>query len=248
MDVARYPHDLIPQVAWKERMCTEEMLETMGDFCLLRRCDCSEEKGIKIDMVAEGGSPILTHDALTDQRIANMSMSLLGTLFQKDDIRFKQKEEAMADWNGGEVDAVRLIENFVEEVPEPWFVVVWLAGGLHNQEVPYKKGGIKQEDFEKFKEEVNTVSGIVLGTLAEYNAEEEPLYGVTKVNHRPSNLNYWHFTLDVYPATREGYIEEPQDNSEKKLLKKVGKQFLRYSFKRYEEVSIAQMKESLWIK
>lgn len=229
-------------------MSTEEMLELMDDFCLLRRCDCSEEQGINTEVVADGGCPFLTHKALSDQRVANMSMSLLGALFQKDDIRFKQKEDAMADWKGEEVDAPRLIERFVEEVPKPWFVVVWFAQGLHNQPVPYKKGGIKPEGFEEFKKEVKSVSGIVLGTLAEYNATTEPLFGTTKVNHRPTNLNYWHFTHDVRPATREGYIEEPQDNSEKNLLKKVGKQLLRYSFKRYEEVNIPQVMDSLWIK
>ena len=81
-----------------------------------------------------------------------------------------------------------------------------------------------------------------------FPAASEPLFGITKINHRPSNLNYWHFTLDTYPATREGYIEEPRDNSEKNLLKKVGKQLLRYSFRRYEEVTIPVVKETLWNK
>ena len=229
-------------------MCTDEMLTLMGDFCLLRRCDCAEDKGIKTELVGEGGCPFLTHEALSDQRIANMSMSLLGALFQKEDIRFKQTDEAMADWNGCNVDADRLILTFVEEVPEPWFTVIWCANGLHNQEVPYKKGGIKADGYNQFKDEVERVRGIVLGTLAEYNAAADPLYGLTKIIHRPSNLNYWHFTLDVFPATREGYIEETLDNSEKNLLKKVGKQLLRFSFHRYGDIAIPSVKEELWIK
>ena len=248
MEIAQYPQYLIPQVTWRERMCTEEMLGAMDDFCLLRRCDCEEGKGIKMEFVEDGGSPFLTHEALSDQRIGNMSMSLLGTLFQKDDIKFKQRGDAMADWTGGEVDANRLIENWVEEVPQPWFVVVWFARGLHDKKVPYKKGGITNDKYEQFKADVEAVRNIVLGTLDEYNAASEPLFGITKINHRPSNLNYWHFTLDTYPATRAGYIEEPMDNSEKNLLKKVGKQLLRYSFRRYEEVTIPVVKETLWNK
>lgn len=190
MDIAQYPQYLIPQTVWRKHMCVDEMLSEMDDFCVLRRIDCSEEMGIDYSLVEGGGSPFLTHKALSDSSIANMSMSLLGTPFQKNDIKFKQLEEAMADWQGTEVDAKRLIENFVEVVPEPWFEVVWYVRGIHKKEVPYKKGVKGEEEFNKLKNDVKAVRNIVLTTLADYNADEAPLYGLIVLNHRPTNLNY----------------------------------------------------------
>lgn len=248
MEVALYPIDLIPKVEWREIMCTDEMLAGMENFCLIRRCDCSEDEGIDCKLVADGGSPFLSHKALSDEHIANMSMSLLGALLQKDDIRFKQKEEAKEDWNGCDVDSKRLIEGFVVEVPMPWFEVVWGAKLLHNQPVPYKKF-IKGNEFDQLKADVKAIRNIILTSFKDYDTSVDPLFALTKVNHRPSNLNYWHFTLDVYPANKEGCIKEEEAKKEKSLLKKVGKQLLRFSFQRYDSLTtIPKVNDSLWLK
>jgi hypothetical protein len=89
----------------------------------------------------------------------------------------------------------------------------------------------------------------VFSVLSHYVTSVDPLYALTKVNHRPSNLNYWHFTLDVYPANKEGYIKEEEAKKEKSLLKKVGKQILRFSFQRYDSLTtIPKVNDSLWLK
>lgn len=43
-----------------------------------------------------------------------------------------------------------------------------------------------------FLNDVEAVKNVVLRTLADYNVDESPLFGLIFLNHRPTNLTYWH--------------------------------------------------------
>lgn len=231
MDFASYPNYLIPRKEWRKIMPTDSLLESNGDFCVIRRIDGEPAKCINSDLGDENA--FLTKEALKTHQIANMSTSILCALFDIKDIRFVQKGEAQADWNGGDVDAKSLVENFCSEQPSPWFEVIWYARQIHAKTVPYKKGVQKQKEFDEIKELAFKVRSIVLNTLEEYNATENPLYGVTNLSHCPTNTNYWHFTLDTFSALSDKPLIDKLSASDKRLLEHVGEKLLRYTYRRY---------------
>lgn len=242
MQTSDYPAHLIPDTRWKRRMDSDEILESCGEFCVLRRIDGEVSTCINSD----NGIEFLTHDALRDSQAANLSMSLAGALLEVQDMRYIQKGEAQGDWDGQCVDAVNLICDNVTERPQPWFVVAWKASTIHKKEIPYKKGVNTQKDFERLK--ADSVRQVLIDTLEEYNSALTPLRGVTSLNHRPTNLNYWHFTLDIYPFDSKAPIMEVSSKN-KSFAKQVCKQLLRYSFMRIDrKYKFPKLRDSLWMK
>ena len=233
MNFSDYPDYLIPRKEWCHKMPTESLLKKSNDFCVVRRIDCTPEEGINNDLGNENA--FLTKKALQTHQIANMSVSLLGAMFAVEDIRFVQKDVAQDDWNGEDVDAKPMVESFCSEQPAPWFEVIWYASQIHDKVVPYKKGVQKEKDFAELKEQVYKVRSIVLTTLEEYKADENPLRGFTNLMHCPTNTNYWHFTLDTFSAFSDEPLKDNLSGSDKRLLEKVGEKLLRYSFRRYDE-------------
>lgn len=204
-----------------------------------RREDCvDEEFGVE--------NAFLKSDALKNSDIPEMSLSLLGALFNLEDLRYRQIKKAIEDWDGKRVCDDALIKECVVECPNPWFAIAWNITGLHEQTVPYKKEFSREKDFKRFVEEINRVSDIINMEFEEYRKTVNPLVATTKLKHSPSFLNYWHFLFEIFPMGSEKPMVETKSNWEKGLADKVAKQCLRYGFLYADNLNIKQLNPSLW--
>lgn len=241
MQIEAYPINLVPQTNWRREIKADDLLEQVEDFCVIRRIDGNQEDCID-DVL---GLPFIKNNVLKTNDAINMSVSLLGALFLANHICFRQVGEGCAPWAGEQVEAETLVATHVEEIKQPHFGVIWFASQIHNKAVPYKKEFNKVSEYKDFKEKVQFVSGIILEEFESYKNTENPLQAMTRLNHRPTKLNYWHFTFDTYPAdSREPLMKSGSWRT--RLLEKITKDILRFSFKLYEDCEVPTIPEQVW--
>ncbi len=241
MQKTSYPPGLVPKVEWKTKLQTDVLLKQICDFCVIRRIDGSPETCIDQSL----GTPILRSNTLRAKDVINMSVSLLGALFLLEHLEFRQVGAGKDNWNGKKVGNSLLSSDNFQVVEQPFFEVVWSASEIHNQPIPYKKEVTKVSAFNQLKQDVERVSKVVLGEFEVYKATELPLKATTRLNHCPTNLNYWHFTFDTYPADGAKPILK-EDAWRKRVLEKAAKDILRISFFRIHDREIPTIPPELW--
>ena len=80
------------------------------------------------------------------------------------------------------------------------------------------------------KENVKKVTGVVLGEFDDYLSQEQPLTAKTVLSHKPTMLNYWHFTFNVRPADSETFIKKIGKEWSVALFAQISKELFRYNF------------------
>lgn len=246
MEANQYPDCLIPKTCWHAHIETSDLLGLDMDVYVARRIEGKQENCIDDEFGADNA--FLKADALKNSDIPNMSLSLLGALFETNALRFRQTRQAMDNWNGQNVDTNALIENCVVECDNPWFAVAWNVTDLHNKVVPYKIEFTKEKDYNKLLSNINKVAEVISLEFADYKQAIYPLQATTKLNHSPALLNYWHFTFDIYPMGSETPIYAAKSGWEKSLTDKVAKQCLRYSFHFANSFNVTPIPSRIWKK
>lgn len=246
MEAKRYPNRLIPKTCWRQNIDIHNLIHQECDVYVARRIDGRREDCVNEEFGPENA--FLKSDAFKNSDIPEMSLSLLGALFNPEDLRYRQIRLGMKDWDGKKVRDNALIEECVMECPNPWFAVVWNVAGLHDQAVPYKKDFSREKDYKKFVEEINRVSQVINMEFEEYRGTADPLVAITKLKHSPSFLNYWHFLFEIFPMGSEKPMVETKSKWEKDLADKVAKQCLRYGFQYADNLQITQLSPSIWRK
>lgn len=246
MEAKRYPNRLIPKICWLHNIDIHNLIRQECDVYVARRIDGRREECVDEEFGSENA--FLKSDALKNSDVPEMSLSLLGALFNPEDLRYRQIRRAMEDWDGRRVRDEALTEECVVECPNPWFAVAWNVAGLHDQTVPYKKEFSREKEYKKFVEEINRVSDVIKMEFEEYRETVNPLVAITKLKHSPSFLNYWHFLFEIFPMGSEKPMVETKSNWEKDLADKVAKQCLRYGFQYVDDLHVTQLSPSLWRK
>jgi|GEM_PF-5316626 len=199
-----YPEEIIPQQGWRQNLDAESIISSQPKAWIAHRIEgdiCSStECGLGDDV------PALTKEALPDKRMPNLSMCLLGATFLPRHFAYIQKNEGKEKWEKQDKRQTDTTDNY--QTTDNFFVVAWELRQLHNKAIPYKRtftsksnyteavGKIERhitEKWEDLKEDSNGRTTILKATM--------------KANHAPVRLNYWHFTIDIYP----------EDNSDKPL-------------------------------
>lgn len=227
MTIEDYPNGLIPQCGWKTCIQVADLIDVVPESVIARRLDGPKDLYVD-DSLGEDNS-FLRSDTFRDSSLIDMSVSLLGALLKVIDMRLRQTEEASNDWDGNEVDAANLVKKYVVESGEEWFCVSWLVRKIHAIEFPYKKN-VDKKNFKTLKKNVEMVSGVVLGAFEEYLEQEHPLNATTFLSHKPTMLNYWHFTFNVRPADNEAFIKKTGRGWSDTLLSLISKELFRYNF------------------
>ena len=227
MTLENYPNGLIPQRGWKLCIGATELTNVVPDCVVARRLDGPREKFIDDSLGEE--NCFLKSDTFRDSGLVDMSVSLLGGLLTVEDLRLRQTGEASYDWDGKDVDAANLVEKYVVEPDGEWFCVSWLVRAIHEKVFPYKKV-VDKGAYNTLKANVEKVSGVVLGAFEDYLIQEKPLNATTILSHKPTSLNYWHFTFNVQPADSTNLIKKIGKEWSDALFAQINKELFRYSF------------------
>lgn len=209
MSIPQYPHEILPKQNWRENVppsnvigvCQEAIL---GHMLNGRREDC-------IDFTLGEDMISILPDKLPLKRIPGLSCCLLGTSFIVEHFHFLPSNDGKKSWHEGVVVPEEMVnENNYTYYPDVT-VIGWLLKEIHKYKIPYKRNFRKQKEYEEFKKDVLAVSntkGIVDLYLEEWeqlleNPEDKNLrivnvFGETRVNHAPTMLNFWHYTIDLY--------------------------------------------------
>lgn len=203
-----YPIGLLPHMKWIRGILSEAILKWNKAAIIGRRLDCTREQALTYDETT--GKSKLRLSVIEDRRIVNLSTSLLGALHSVSDFRFRQQGNGTAPWFTGMPVDIHDYEENVDYCREdgPVCVSTWRIDELINFKVPYIPSFSNDDAFKQWKKSLPlTEAGKRVGEAMEKFRdlndsrlnEDSKVYGHVEVNHDPTCLNYWHFTVDLYP-------------------------------------------------
>lgn len=249
-----YPSEILPQQGWRQCICTQDLVERCPDAMLGHKLDGTLEQCIN----PEDDSIYMS--VLPVDCIPNLSCSLLGTFFKVNHLHFLPDNEGKTPWEEGTVvgDEMMCKDNYNHY--SDITVVGWKAREVQGKPLPYDHVFDKKTLYDAFKEAAKGIAE--LRKVEVYLNEWEDLkknpansklkiaevVGEARVNHDPTNLNYWHFTIDIYPAESD---IKPLKNASKGWSRNIATNlcdFLRHCYEIIEnDAQVAVIDEkSLW--
>lgn len=208
-----YPQEIIPQNGFRHSLDVGSLLAIYSNLAVSRRV-----KGDKEEAFCEFNGKKQLKDELMGQ-VANMSVNLLGGLFENDKhLQFSPNKDSIDEWNGQEVDYEDLKEKFSMETA--CFPIYFFVKDIFNYPftAPYY--------FQKEQDALVFISSIPLDDIERKYVEkfnkQEPVEVKTHaiLKHAPTNFNYWHCVLDSYPnLSSETPIPTNCKNAQKRIVK-----------------------------
>lgn len=173
--IALYPRAILPRKNFIPQINFVEYLSNYK-FLTVRRTskkptDAFDEHGV------------LRVDALISdlKDVPEMSLSLLGGLFQLKHLKYVPKGEASKKWtSGNNIKLSYLKKTF--EIENEIYPIFFILNEICNQEIPVKR---RTDDIE-----IKKLYKCLNKTLP--HKEFVDLTGVSLVSHEPVNFNYWH--------------------------------------------------------
>lgn len=241
-----YPTRILPQSGWGKHFHGKNFSQHKRNAIIGRRLngkleDCIVSNPINGDLSIEA-------EYLQSGDIINLSTSLLGAAYLIDDFAYVSKEDGVHDWDTGlDID----LANFKEGTDYYYYtsaycVVGWPILNLEGFMVPfnYNRTHESYEAFVSWQESLpmnhdNAEISKYLGEFKKISKTENDKFPsqlevptFVKIIHRPTNLNYWHLTVDIFPIDKpetELVKEDVNKKSYKKKLRRIADE-LRTSF------------------
>lgn len=237
----KYPKDILPQVGWKQNINTQDLIEHNHDAMIARKLDGT--RYMCLDFSLGEDMPVILHEALPVCRIPNMSCSLLGTSFCIECFHYLPDKLGKETWTEDVLVSDEILDNednfnYFQDIT----VVAWKISKVHKFQIPYIRSFNKKGEYDRLKESINRVAGErnVSIYLEEWSnlKKSSPndklttveLLAEVRVNHMPTMLNYWHFTIDQYPADNNLEYVKNVSNAWKKSMAEFLCDYLRKSF------------------
>ena len=196
-----YPKHILPKVGWRVGITGGEIRSLCENAVIGRRMDGPIEDYTEKRL----GELCLKSDALVLDSIPNLSTNLLGTVFQYEDFRFKQKGEGKDIWDGSK-ETYSLINSQNYDIhTENMSVIGWNLIELDGVTFPYKRVFLRGKDYKEFKDKAEkSAEDIYLEEFEKLPVDDnkiryKEMEGKIMLIHMPTNLNYWHFTIDLFP-------------------------------------------------
>ena len=185
-----YPSQILPKKEFFHLMDVKALLACYPNLAVSRRVSGNVEDAF----VSLDGQKQLK-DSLMGQ-VANMSLNLLGGLFDNENqLRFCPKLDVV-DWDGQDVDARSLEGKY--EIDACCFPIFFMAKDICDDPFTAPYYFQKEKDAEVF------ISSIPAGDIEKKYTDkfkkQEPIEVKTHavLKHAPTNFNYWHCVLDSY--------------------------------------------------
>ena len=186
-----YPDSLLPKPDYVSEMNVDQMLADEVTLIFVRRSDCPLEE---IETVS--GDYMLSEDCVSDD-VFNYSMNLLGAGFDvASHLRIRQTGDGWKCWLGDQFLSAEEIERSWVEVEG--YPIYYRAKDLHNKTFPYQRVFEKKKDFTAKMARIKRRDLKPAEDIWSPEAKSVSLWGILRVNHAPSFMNYWHVTWDAY--------------------------------------------------
>lgn len=224
MEERRYPTHIIPNPIWSKCLYCNTLLKFDNNAQIGRRMTGNPDEYLDFSLGED--EPFLKDDWIKKHEVPNLSTSLLGAAFNFDDFVVKQKGDGDRKWRGEHIN----FKNFSEGTDYEWiegkyFVLAWKLIDLDGQKLPYNQLFPKKNDYINFTQKIDNMDKVDRIIWEEYdnlqrNEQKTPfldLKGEIKINHDPKNLNYWHFTIDMYQFKTETPSEGTKKSVDKAL-------------------------------
>ena len=193
----KYPLELLPQPGFCVPFPLGVLKEEYGGYAV-----CYRIKGTVNDNCESGGFG--GHKVLNEncfEHIVHLSMNLLGGSFRPEHVFFVQNKPGSNDWIAGETvdfqDYLNCIDECATATPIFYRDSVLCQPSISvpvvfNDKQAYKAycQCFNEKKFPPYKE------GASIGVTFE-----------TKLEHRPTKLNYWHIQLEVYPELKDEMLK-----------------------------------------
>lgn len=209
MENNEYPKSILPEKNWRKGISGSEILSCCKDAIIGRRIDGKKEE--VIDESLGDDVKTLSEIALPTNRIRNLSTNLLGARFGLNEFKFNPRGNGKLNWNEEEeiLEPIIIGQDFECLDIENFFVVGWYVNKVEGYMIPYTRTFESKKNYDKFIGQIKPASKDDMDSIyfEEYeklalvkNGRKIDFTGSLKVNHQPTRLNYWHFTIDLYPA------------------------------------------------
>ncbi len=207
-----YPKEILPQPDYIPVMNMKNLLLEYPGLAVSRRVDGNKEDAF----IVFNGHSQLREDKIG--QVLNMSLNLLGGLFDNGRHLCYHPRQDVRDWEGEEVRPDELDGKY--EVTPSCFPVFLMAKDIFDYpfSVPYF--------FQKEKDALVFITSVPESDIerkyTDKFSKQEPVIIRTHavLRHAPTNFNYWHCVLDSYPslsATEE--IKSADKNSLKRIVR-----------------------------
>lgn len=193
-----YPLELLPQPDFCVPFPLDVLREKYGGYVVCYRIEGTVDENCELG--GFNGHKVLKEGCF--EHIVHLSINLLGGSFKPEHVLFVQKKPGSNDWVTGEMVDFKDYQGCIDkcETATPIFYRDNVlcqpsisVSVIFNDKQAYKAfcQYFNEKSFPPFK-------------------KGEPVWITfeTRVEHRPTNLNYWHVQLEVYPELKE----ETMDN------------------------------------
>jgi hypothetical protein len=172
-----YPYIILPKPSFVNPINFDTLFQE-SDVILTRRVD------LEIEEVYDPVSETLKSSVFAKQDIPGMSLNILGGLFQVDFNQYKTTGTASDEWNNCPVYLTDYLKDY-QIITSNFTSIYFKSSDLHHIDVPFIRE--QNHDSIKFYASLNRTPDMINGKYQ--------LNGNLFLEHKPTNLNYWHAEL-----------------------------------------------------
>ena len=188
-----YPIELLPQQGFCVPFPLDSLKKEFGGYVVCYRIEGTVDDNCELG--GFNGHKVLKENCF--EHIVHMSMNLLGGSFKPEHVRFVQKKPGNKAWVVDEIVNFKDYQGCVDEctIATPIF---YRDNVLCQPSISVPVIFDDKQAYNAFCRyfSVKTFPQFKKGTPVRVTFE-------TRIEHRPTKLNYWHVQLEVYPELKE---------------------------------------------
>lgn len=230
-----YPEHILPLEGWPQPLSTGQLLAICPGAIIARRFEGTPHECVETQL----GKEVIKISKLNYKQMPNLSTSLIGAVHLVTDFHYRQTGNGEKPWEGETI----LMGDYEPDKDYTFHsgdltVIGWRVSLIHQLPLPYRKVLPKQSDFEKLKDALKSADAIEVTTDSRRKEERQKIYleafkdlatdanknkyvkleGKAMVNHAPTKLNYWHYTIDEYTEDNPTTPIKDANNRQRELL------------------------------
>lgn len=206
-----YPIGLVPLPEYLQMIALSSIIDASCPLFVGRRMEGSPQGFVEIDddlyLIPDEISQTLT------AHVPDMSMNMLTNISRVDDLKWQQIKSASDSWEGNEVN----VDDFRDcvSIVSPSYAIIYKASNLHHINIPYKKSFNSMKEYQEGKKYVDNVEKLIDKNFQKSN--EYDFTAISKLEHKPTNMNYWHVTLDIYEPDKDTFLKNSKGKYRKDI-------------------------------
>lgn len=216
----KYPEEIIPKPEYVKPFPLQDLTKDESDYHVCFRIDGT------LDDFTEPGSFNGKRKLMRKcfPHMPHLSMNLHGGLFKPEHVKFVQKRPGCDEWDGETVIDIKDFINCIEEKPEATPVF------FNSKDIGQK--GIRTmvtfKNKDSYKAMKNIFSNVKFPDY--YEGIEVELYTDIKIVHVPTNLNYWHLQMEVFPAALDKALTKDEPEWRQLIFENIRDNILRWHY------------------